>query len=394
MSPLKLVAAGVTDVGRIRDGNEDDFLVDARTSLVAVADGMGGHRAGEVASATALEALRAAVASGQPLRDAMAGANDAVLEKSGADQDLQGMGTTLTAGTLAAGRNLLVGHVGDSRAYLVRDGKLTQITNDHSLVEEMVREGELTPEQAEVHPQRSIITRALGIDPAVEVDVYPVELRPGDRILLCSDGLTTMVRPDEIARILARESDPERAAQALVDAANAAGGEDNVTALVVDAVEDDSAPAPSAAPEADATGVAHRRGRRRGWGRRIARTLLWVVPVLAVLALAFGAVAWYARGTYFVGFDKSRVTIFKGRPGGVLGWDPTVERRTTIDVTDLVESEKAAVDDKKTFSSRGGADDYVRRLRKAIADRTTRSTVPTPPESTVPPITAAAALRP
>jgi protein phosphatase len=393
MSPLKLVAAGVTDVGRIRDGNEDDFLVDARTSLVAVADGMGGHRAGEVASATALEALRAAVASGQPLRDAMAGANDAVLEKSGADQDLQGMGTTLTAGTLAAGGNLLVGHVGDSRAYLVRDGKLTQITNDHSLVEEMVREGELTPEQAEVHPQRSIITRALGIDPAVEVDVYPVELRPGDRILLCSDGLTTMVRPDEIARILARESDPERAAQALVDAANAAGGEDNVTALVVDAVEDDSAPAPSAAPEADATGVAHRRGRRRGWGRRIARTLLWVVPVLAVLALAFGAVAWYARGTYFVGFDKSRVTIFKGRPGGVLGWDPTVERRTTIDVTDLVESEKAAVDDKKTFSSRGGADDYVRRLRKAIADRTTRSTVPTPPESTVPPITAAA-LRP
>jgi protein phosphatase len=394
MSPLKLVAAGVTDVGRIRDGNEDDFLVDARTSLVAVADGMGGHRAGEVASATALEALRAAVASGQPLRDAMAGANDAVLEKSGADQDLQGMGTTLTAGTLAAGGNLLVGHVGDSRAYLVRDGKLTQITNDHSLVEEMVREGELTPEQAEVHPQRSIITRALGIDPAVEVDVYPVELRPGDRILLCSDGLTTMVRPDEIARILARESDPERAAQALVDAANAAGGEDNVTALVVDSVEDDSAPAPSAAPEADATGVAPRRGRRRGWGRRIARTLLWVVPVLAVLALAFGAVAWYARGTYFVGFDKSRVTIFKGRPGGVLGWDPTVERRTTIDVTDLVESEKAAVDDKKTFSSRGGADDYVRRLRKAIADRTTRSTVPTPPESTVPPITAAAALRP
>jgi serine/threonine protein phosphatase PrpC len=395
VSPLKLVAAGVTDVGRVRDGNEDDFLVDTRTSLVAVADGMGGHRAGEVASATALEALRAAVASGEPIRDAIVVANNAVLEKSVSDQELQGMGTTVTAGTLASGGTLLVGHVGDSRAYLVRDGELTQITNDHSLVEEMVREGELTPEQAEVHPQRSIITRALGIDPQVEVDVYPLELRAGDRVLLCSDGLTTMLRADEIAEILGGEHDAERAAQRLVDAANAAGGEDNVTALVVDVVEDDGAPvvAPADVGEDHTSETAAVKPRRRR-GRRLVRALLWILPVLAVLALAFGAVGWYARRTYFVGVDKNRVTIFKGRPGGVLGWNPTVDRRTTIDLSELTDAEKSSVRDKKTFSSRGGANDYVTRLRKNIEQRTTTTTVPTPPESTVPPITAAPAAPP
>ena len=390
MSPLKLVAAGVTDVGRVRDGNEDDLLVDTRTSLVAVADGMGGHRAGEVASATALEALRAAVANGQPIRDAIAVANAAVVEKSTSDPELQGMGTTVTAGTLASGGTLLVGHVGDSRAYLVRDGELSQVTKDHSLVEEMVREGELTPEQAEVHPQRSIITRALGIDPDVEVDVYPIELHAGDRILMCSDGLTTMVRPDEIAGILGREDDAEQAAQQLVDAANAAGGEDNVTALVVDVVEYDGAPvvAPAHADGGDTAETAAVKPRRRR-GRKLLRALLWILPVLAVLALAFGAVGWYARRTYFVGVDKNRVTVFQGRPGGVLGWDPTVERRTTVDLSQLTDTEKTSVKDNKTFSSRGGADDYVTRLRNAVEKRTSATTVPTPPESTVPPLTAA-----
>jgi serine/threonine protein phosphatase PrpC len=397
MSPFKLVAAGITDVGRVRAGapNEDGFLDEARRlGLVAVADGMGGHRAGEVASATALEALRAAMAAGQPLRDAIEGANDAVLEKSVTDHELRGMGTTLTAGTLGTDGNLLVGHVGDSRAYLVRDGELTQITNDHSLVEEMVRGGELTPEQAESHPRRSIITRALGIDPEVEVDVYPLELRPGDRLLLCSDGLTTMLRGDEIAEILEGEPHPERAAQLLVDAANAAGGEDNVTAVVVEVVEDEDAsavaPAADDLDEDETTETAPRRRRRRpGRGRRILRVLVWVLPVLAVLALAFGAVGWYARRTYFVGVDNSRVTVFKGRPGGVLGWDPTVEDRSAIRLSELNEAEETAVKDNKTFSSRSGADDYVRRLREAVDARTPPSTVP--PESTVPPVTAAPA---
>ena len=200
---------------------------------------MGGHRAGEVASATALEALRAAVASGQPLRDAIEGANDAVLEKSAVRPELRGMGTTLTAGTLGSDGTLLVGHVGDSRAYLAPRRRARA---DHRPTTASSRSwsatGELTAEQAAVHPQRSIITRALGVDPAVEVDVYPIELQPGDRILFCSDGLTDMVRAGRDRRASSRrEPDPKRAAQLLVDAANAAGGEDNITAVIVEAVE-------------------------------------------------------------------------------------------------------------------------------------------------------------
>jgi PPM family protein phosphatase len=394
VSPIKVVTAGVTDVGRVRDGNEDDFIDQAdRLGLVAVADGMGGHRAGEVASATALEALRASVANGQSLRDAIEGANDAVLEKSESDLELHGMGTTLTAGMLGSDGHLVVGHVGDSRAYLVRGGELTQITTDHSLVEEMVRDGVLTPEQAEVHPQRSTITRALGIDSRVEVDEYPIELQPGDRILLCSDGLTTMVRPDQIAGILTREPDPKRAAQLLVDAANAAGGEDNITAVIIEAVEvpDDEVAAPAVADDdtSDAPPVKPRRRR----GRTFFRVLVWVLPVLLVLAIAFLAIGWYARNTYFVGVNRGRVTVFQGVKGGLLAWDPTVERRTTIASDDpgLTDAQRQDLEDGKKFSSRGGADDYVARLRRGIQERTPTptTTIPVPPESTVPPIPAA-----
>ena len=389
MSPFKLVAAGVTDVGRVRDGNEDDFLDQAnRLGLVAVADGMGGHRAGEVASATALEALRAGVASGEELRDAIEGANEAVLEKSESDQELHGMGTTLTAGMLGTDGQLVVGHVGDSRAYLVRDGELTQITNDHSLVEEMVRGGELTPEQAEVHPQRSIITRALGIDPQVDVDVYPLELRPGDRILFCSDGLTTMVRQDEMASIFAREPDPKRAAQLLVDAANAAGGEDNITAVIVEAVEipEDEVAEP-AVPDHDTSEIPPVKPRRRR-SRTFLRVLAWVLPILAVLSIAFLAVGWYARNTYYVGVNRGRVTLFQGVKGGLLIWNPTIERRTTINPDDLTGAQQQDVKDGKKFSSRSGADAYVARLRQGIEQRTPATTNSTPPESTAPLITA------
>jgi protein phosphatase len=213
-----------TDVGRGRPANEDTFLVDHDDRLYAVADGMGGHRAGEVASATAIDALQAAFAGGAALDEAVEAANAAVFEKASDNLDMRGMGTTLTAAALLDDHRVLLGHVGDSRAYLMRDGAVTRITEDHSLVEQLVREGRLSPEEASSHPQKAIITRALGIDPEVEVDTYPVDLRPGDRLLLCSDGLTNMVADTAIAGILSRQPDPQQAAEQLVDMANEAGG--------------------------------------------------------------------------------------------------------------------------------------------------------------------------
>ncbi|MBA2326436.1 MAG: Stp1/IreP family PP2C-type Ser/Thr phosphatase [Actinobacteria bacterium] len=389
---MKVVVGEKTDKGRVREGNEDARLINKTMDLYAVADGMGGHQAGEVASETAIEALRAAVAKGTPIRDAITLANDAVLERSAADERLRGMGTTMTAATLAAGGTLLIGHVGDSRAYLVRDGELQQVTEDHSLVEEMVRGGELTPEQAEVHPQRSVITRALGIEPGVEVDMYPIELHDGDRILLCSDGLTGMVRTEDIAAILQREPDPQKAANELVDTANKAGGEDNITVVILDVVADGS-PTAAALPRDDEDLTAEppapsRRDRRRRLPRagRIARVLLWVLPVVLVLGLAFTAVGWYARRTYFVDIDRARVTVFQGVPGGLLGWDPTLEERTPIKVADLTEAERNDIDGGKRFSSRDKADAFVERLDQKIEDRETAgSTTTTTTTTTVPP---------
>jgi len=234
---LRFRAGAATDVGRVRDHNEDGYLVDDTLGLVAVADGMGGHRAGEVASAAALDALRIAFGAGASIDSAVGAANEIVYEQSVADKNLRGMGTTLTAGALGNDGTLRLGHVGDSRAYLVREGALDRITTDHSLVEELVRAGELTEEEAERDPRRSMITRALGLEPGVDVDLESVDLRADDRVLLCSDGLTTMVAESDISEILGAEADPETAARKLVDAANDAGGADNITVVVID-IED------------------------------------------------------------------------------------------------------------------------------------------------------------
>jgi protein phosphatase len=255
---IRLAVGEATDVGKVRDHNEDGYLVDDGLGLVAVADGMGGHRGGEVASATALEALHASFAEHGGLRDAVVAANDAVLERARADENLRGMGTTLTAGVLGDDGVLLVGHVGDSRAYLLRDGELARITTDHSFVEELVAAGELTEEEAERDPRRSMITRALGLDDELAVDLYPVSLVAGDRVMMCSDGLTTMVSEDDLTSLLASDGEPATVAQRLVDAANAAGGVDNTTVLVLDAIGIDMAP-PDAEPK-PRRGIFHRRG--------------------------------------------------------------------------------------------------------------------------------------
>jgi protein phosphatase len=395
---MRLVVGAATDVGRVREGNEDAYLVDGTMGLVAVADGMGGHRGGEVASATALEALRAAVSAGRPLRDAVEDANRAVFEKASIDDSLRGMGTTLTAATLAAGDTLLVGHVGDSRAYLLRDGELRQVTTDHSLVEELVRDGRLTPDEAAVHPQRSIITRALGVDASVDVDVYPVGLAPGDVLLFCSDGLTGMLQPDLIAAELRREEDPARAATKLVDAANAAGGEDNITVVVVAVTGE--APArmaivPVATPERepldDVPTEEARPPKRRA--RRAGKVVLWALPVVLVLGIAIAAVGWYARRSYYVGVHQGNVTIFKGVPGGLVGWDPTIEREyTALALAELPAADRSSVQAEQHFSSVADAEAFVARIR----DRTsaTSTTTTTSPTTTTPPTTTAPTATP
>ncbi len=241
--------AALTDIGLHRSGNEDAFVDEL--PLVAVADGMGGAQAGEIASHLALDALAADLADGATLAHAAQVANERVYRESRSDRARAGMGTTLTAALLNDDR-LEFAHVGDSRLYLWRDETLEQVTDDHSLVGEMVREGHLTREAALSHPQRSILSRALGTEPLVEVDGGEVELRAGDGLLLCSDGLYSMVPELTIAAVLAAVDDPLRAARRLVREAKNEGGHDNITVIVLrlDQAADDAVPAAEAATAA------------------------------------------------------------------------------------------------------------------------------------------------
>jgi serine/threonine protein phosphatase PrpC len=399
---MKFAFGDRTDVGRGRPENEDSHLVDPDDGLYAVADGMGGHRAGEVASATAIEALKTAYLGGQRLDQAVSAANTAVLAKAAEDASFRGMGTTLTAIALHDSTAEL-GHVGDSRAYLMRGGAVTQVTEDHSLVEQLVREGRLSPEEAQHHPQRAIITRALGVDSDVTVDTYRIDLKPGDRLMICSDGLTNMLSDDTIAQTLRRHADPQQAADTLVDMANQAGGDDNITVILLDALSDggegklaaggdgvgqavepaggaDAAAGPVGAgvaveppPELEADRPATAADARRG----VRSLLLWGLPILAVIGLAVGAVGWYARRTYYVGLSGDRVTLFKGVPGGLLGWDPTVDHQTELTGADLTEADRADLETGHRFASRSDANQFLERLeqaREAMAASTTTTT--------------------
>jgi PPM family protein phosphatase len=235
----RIVAAGGTDVGRVRDGNEDAYLV--ADSVFAVADGMGGHLAGEIASAKALEPVEAldgkvyadATDAVTALRDAVVAANRSVSQLAEDEPLYRGMGTTLTA-VMVEGRRLHIAHVGDSRAYLLRGGQFNQLTDDHTLVQHLIDEGQITKEEAASHPQRSIITRAIGVARDVDVDSMTLDLQPGDQILLCSDGLTGVVSDEDICNALARDGDDEDTIIAsLIDKANAGGGPDNITVVLL-----------------------------------------------------------------------------------------------------------------------------------------------------------------
>ena len=237
-------SAGRTDTGRRRRHNEDSYVV--RPPLFAVADGIGGAQAGEVASRLAAGVLDESDGAGggeESLVELVQEANRRVYRRSTEDAALSGMGTTMTVALVdAAAGTVAIGHVGDSRAYRIRGGSLEQLTDDHSLVQELVRSGKLSQEEADVHPQRSVITRALGTDPDVDVDTFTVETEPGDLYLLCSDGLTDMVADREILELVeGGRHDLDGVARALVEAANRGGGEDNITVVLFEIATADAA---------------------------------------------------------------------------------------------------------------------------------------------------------
>ncbi len=341
---IELQAGGATDVGLVRSNNQDELLM--VTGLFAVADGMGGAAAGEVASAIAIRSLQEAFAAGEPtsrnLSAAAQAANRAVWDQAEANPEMRGMGTTLVALALVEDGALAAINVGDSRLYRFHDDTLEQITSDHNLVAEMVAEGRLSKEEAEYHPRRNIMTRALGVDPAVPVDLFQLEVRPGDRFLLCSDGLPRELPDDHIASLLRRLADPQEAARELVNEAKRRGGNDNITVVVVDAVdpslghgERDATPAVAVDDERP-PGVDPAPRRRRGSPRLITfRVVLYCGAVVLLLGVAAIGVGWYARSGYFVGLTGDRITIFQGRPGGVLWFQPTVADATTVTTADI-----------------------------------------------------------
>ena len=371
-----------TDTGRQRRMNEDAFH--ARAPLFAVADGMGGAQAGEVASGTAVEVLSAGIpADGGTLEERLAlavrEANGRIHDLSVSDDERAGMGTTLTAAWVGEKEVTLV-HVGDSRCYRWREGRLERLTDDHSLVEEMVRQGRLTPEEAAIHPQRSIITRALGPEAEVEPDTLTVPARGDDLFLLCSDGLTSMIGEDEIAEVLGSTGSLEVAGRALVDRANEAGGRDNITVVLFrlegvgttpeEEVEQtrlnmEAVSAPAAAPPV-AAAVERRSPRaprepqkRRGWRPGIG-TLLLVVLVFVVASAAFLA----SQAVYFVGSDEEGfVTVYQGVPYELpAGIDLYREDYTSgLNISQLPPAQRQTVGEHQ-MRSLADANDLVRQL--------------------------------
>jgi protein phosphatase len=384
--------AGLTDVGRQREANEDNLVLAA--PVFAVADGMGGARAGEVASRIAAETFRERRDSSQTPERQLEGvvqeANRRIYELGRRDESRRGMGTTLTA-TLVDGDAVSIGHVGDSRAYRLRDGELEQLTQDHSLVAELERSGQLTPEAAEHHPQRSIITRALGPEPEVEVDTHTHQARAGDVYVLCSDGLTGMISDSELATVLRAAPSLEEAAEALVRAANQSGGKDNIT-VVLFRLDDDGAGSADEPPTAEETihqgltvddvaaaaaaNEAHVAARAAGReskapARRSRLRLTATVAVLSlvVAALAGGAYA-AARQVYFVGTDEAGlVTVYRGLPYELpLGVDLYAARyRSGVPASSIPAARRDRVLDHE-WRSESDAEDLVRQLETGALD--------------------------
>lgn len=369
---MKVVVGAKTDKGRVRENNQDSILVEA--PLFGVADGMGGHLAGDVASATAVEVVTrmSKESPGDPtqLPAFIKAANQAIWAKSQEDPQLQGMGTTFTLALLEDSTAHLA-HVGDSRAYLMREGRLRQITEDHTLVERMVQEGRITREDAPHHPQRSIITRALGADQDVEVDTFEQPIEEGDKILLCSDGLSSMLDDDAIGEALRSGERPQQVAERLIALANDAGGEDNISVVILAlGAQSEASPAhedPVSEPAAAAA-------TSFGAGSEVIPRSATPIPetlsdddddeddstspggrakkilvALLVLALILGGAYFAARSaldnSYFIGADDSgEVIVYRGIPDEIAGLSFREEQeRAGLSIDDLCPFQQADV---------------------------------------------------
>ena len=341
-----------TDIGCLRDHNEDSLVV--TPPLFAVADGMGGHAAGEVASEIAVRVLSELAPEhpdGEALGRAIEEANRAVIQAAREGRGRQGMGTTMTAAMLE-GERLVIAQVGDSRAYLLHQGKLQQLTRDHSLMADMIEAGQLTPEEARTHPQRSVITRALGSDAHLHPDIYEINVETGDRLLICSDGLSGMIFDDQIENTLRRVQDPQRCASQLVNEAIANGGHDNVTVIV-----------------ADVTGYAE--VRRKKLARK---TKLSIALVLVLFAAIIAGAAWgtqtYLNTAAYLANDNGKVAVYRGVPGSVLGLSFShLERTTDVTVADLQPGVANRLNEGIRVDDMEAADALVKEYEDEIAAR-------------------------
>ena len=448
-----------THPGQIRPDNEDHLH--ASQGIYVVADGMGGHEAGEIASALAVERIRDVLIAedlaptAERVVEAISDANGDIFRAAIANPGQAGMGTTVTAIAVIedpmAGRGapniddndgldldkvtpvvprdqpeaLVLANVGDSRTYLYRHGRLRRVTIDHSYVQELVSTGHITDDEARTHPRRNIITRALGIEPDVKVDWWTLPLVRGDRFILCSDGLVDEIADSEISQVLRDNSDPQVAVDLLIEMANEAGGRDNVTIIIVDVLEGDDPPDPTQeldltpvwaddpgitaddiarieAGDLELAGVAaaaatdevvvaklsrkeRRQARKAGdadttseaasddddgddeqqpatKGPRLGR-MIAVFVVLALLISGFVAFSSWARSGFFVDFDDNdRVTVYKGQPGGVLWFDPTMENTVELTRSDITDESAQLVSRQPEFSDLGDAISFVREL--------------------------------
>ncbi len=423
---LRMTGTSISHPGQIRKTNQDRAF--SSPVIGAVADGMGGHKGGEQAATIAIEILSGFTEhiSSQHLVDTVRDANRAVFEE-GDRPELRGMGTTLVAAAIHPEEDrVTIVNVGDSRCYRFRSDELEQITIDHSLVEELIRQGRITEEDARSHPQRNIVTRALGLTEDIEIDVFEIDAVHGDRLLLCSDGLFNEIDETTIAARLRAATDPDTCAAELVDLAVASGGRDNISVVLLDIVDDaDPAairaeaestkrPTPTAAaqvfdtmvidqvdvdadsdvhgeadPESEPIGLTVIDEDARAVSTLGDRTVepssaapfddeidvrsvhrdrsraRWVaLSVIATFLVAFLGINWFASSAYFAADQAGEVVIFKGRPGGVLWIDPEVEQTTGVAVEDLAPAGVTKLEQELEFTSLDDAIDFVDQLER------------------------------